>query len=92
MLLLWVPEKQLTYYIIAILIAVLLAISAFIVFKMRTYQKLQKEMKELNMVGLANFEKGALEHLNPNLTIDDQADLLPYDKKYEFPVEQLKLG
>ena len=49
-------------------------------------------MKELNMVGLANFEKGALEHLNPNLTIDDQADLLPYDKKYEFPVEQLKLG
>ncbi|KAJ3659798.1 hypothetical protein Zmor_011468 [Zophobas morio] len=85
-------EKQLTYYIIAILIVVLLAISAFIVFKMRTYQKLQKEMKELNMVGLANFEKGALEHLNPNLTIDDQADLLPYDKKYEFPVEQLKLG
>jgi len=42
--------------------------------------------------GLTHFEKGALESLNPDLTIDDQAELLPYNKKWEFPRRQLKLG
>ncbi len=31
--------------------------------------------------GLMHFEEGALECLNPDLTVDDQAELLPYDKK-----------
>lgn len=44
------------------------------------------------MAGLDNFEKGALECLNPELRVDDQAELLPYDKKWEFPREKLKLG
>lgn len=39
-----------------------------------------------------HFEEGALECLNPDLTVDDQAELLPYDKKWEFPRERLKLG
>lgn len=30
--------------------------------------------------------------INPNLGIDEQAELLPYDKKWEFPIERLKLG
>lgn len=38
------------------------------------------------------FENGALECLNPELTVDDQAELLPYDKTYEFPRNKLKLG
>lgn len=42
--------------------------------------------------GLMHFEEGALECLNPDLTVDDQAELLPYDKKWEFPRELLKLG
>lgn len=42
--------------------------------------------------GLMHFEEGALECLNPELTVDDQAELLPYDKKWEFPRERLKLG
>lgn len=42
--------------------------------------------------GLMHFEEGALECLNPDLTVDDQAELLPYDKKWEFPRERLKLG
>lgn len=33
-----------------------------------------------------------MENINPNLSLDDQAELLPYDKKWEFPIEQLKLG
>lgn len=42
--------------------------------------------------GLTHFEEGALECLNPELTIDEQAELLPYDKKWEFPREKLKFG
>jgi hypothetical protein len=59
---------------------------------MRNYKALQKEVDKLFTAGLENFENGALDHLNPNLTIDDQAELLPYDKRYEFPIEKLKLG
>lgn len=43
-------------------------------------------------MGLENFEKGNIENINPELGIDDQAELLPYDKKWEFPIEKLKLG
>jgi hypothetical protein len=46
----------------------------------------------LNIAGLANFEKGALESINPELPVDEQAELLPYDKKWEFPRDKLKLG
>ncbi|XP_031339412.1 vascular endothelial growth factor receptor 1-like isoform X2 [Photinus pyralis] len=56
------------------------------------YRKEKKLRRELKRAGLANFENGALESLNPELGIDDQAELLPYDKKYEFPREKLKLG
>jgi FMS-like tyrosine kinase 1 len=46
----------------------------------------------LNIAGLANFEKGALDSINPELSVDEQAELLPYDKKWEFPRDKLKLG
>lgn len=46
-------------------------------------------MKE---AGLANFEEGNLDQMNPELTLDEQADLLPYKSEYEFPKEKLKLG
>lgn len=42
--------------------------------------------------GLANFEAGAVNSINPELGIDEQADLLPYDARWEFPREKLKLG
>lgn len=48
--------------------------------------------KELIEAGLMHFEEGALECLNPDLTVDDQAELLPYDRKFEFSRERLKLG
>lgn len=49
-------------------------------------------MKELKAAGLANFNEGNIQGLNPELDLDEQADLLPYDKKYEFPREKLQLG
>lgn len=52
-----------------------------------------KELRrELKLLGLENFHNGNPENLNPELGIDDQAELLPYDKKFEFPIERLKLG
>jgi FMS-like tyrosine kinase 1 len=53
---------------------------------------LQKLKEELNLMGLANFEMGALESINPELPVDEQADLLPYDRTWEFPREKLVLG
>jgi FMS-like tyrosine kinase 1 len=46
----------------------------------------------LTIAGLANFEKGAMDSINPELPVDEQAELLPYDKKWEFPSDNLKLG
>jgi FMS-like tyrosine kinase 1 len=53
---------------------------------------LQKLQKELSLAGLANFEKGAVDSINPELPVDEQADLLPYDLTWEFPREKLILG
>lgn len=39
-----------------------------------------------------HFEEGAIENLNMDLGVEDQAELLPYDRKFEFPREKLKLG
>ncbi|XP_068907472.1 vascular endothelial growth factor receptor 1-like isoform X2 [Tenebrio molitor] len=79
-------------FAIVILIILIVAISIFVIIRMRNYKALQKEVDKLFTAGLENFENGALDHLNPNLTIDDQAELLPYDKRYEFPIEKLKLA
>lgn len=54
--------------------------------------KIAKEKKELRLAGLHNFEKGMTEAINPDLTLDQQTDSLPYDPKWEFPSSKLKLG
>ena len=38
------------------------------------------------------FVKGNPDSINPDLPIDEQTELLPYDKRWEFPRDQLKLG
>lgn len=50
------------------------------------------QIAELKAAGLANFEEGNIDSINPDISLDEQADLLPYDKKFEFPREKLKLG
>ena len=41
---------------------------------------------------LEMFDKGYPESINPDLPLDEQSELLPYDKIWEFPRERLKLG
>lgn len=38
------------------------------------------------------FVKGNPDSINPDLPIDEQTELLPYDRRWEFPRDQLKLG
>ena len=38
------------------------------------------------------FRKGDPASINPDLPVDEQTELLPYDRKWEFPHERLKLG
>lgn len=48
--------------------------------------------RELAAAGLLYFKEGVPKSLNPDLGIDEQAELLPYDDKFEFPAEKLQIG
>ncbi|XP_031632076.1 neuroglian-like [Contarinia nasturtii] len=50
------------------------------------------EQRNNSIYYLYKFEEGNIDCLNPELMLDEQADLLPYDRKYEFPREKLILG
>lgn len=54
-------------------------------------------MQKLNILlsGLSEkeFYNGAIENINPDLSVSDQAHLLPFQKAtWEFPRQNLKLG
>ncbi|XP_034952110.1 vascular endothelial growth factor receptor 1 isoform X2 [Chelonus insularis] len=77
--------------IISIIILVIFCVALIIYFSIKVHRE-KVIRKQLMEAGLTHFEEGAIECLNSELTIDDQAELLPYDKKWEFPRERLKLG
>ncbi|KAK9888940.1 hypothetical protein WA026_001159 [Henosepilachna vigintioctopunctata] len=78
------------YIIIIVCLMIVLSIAIVIIcWKDSRKRKLEFKLKEL---GLAYFEKGQIENLNSELGIEDQAELLPYDRKWEFPITNLKLG
>ncbi|KRT85113.1 Immunoglobulin, partial [Oryctes borbonicus] len=79
-----------TQVAVGILLVLLIAITIPLVYKIRKERQMKKILKQ---AGLSNFENGAVESINPNLGIDDQAQLLPYNKKsWEIPKERIKLG
>ncbi|KAL1506846.1 hypothetical protein ABEB36_006133 [Hypothenemus hampei] len=84
------PVSVVVYYYITGIIGLLLLVALIFIFiRIKKERQLRRELK---LLGLENFHKGSPENLNPDLLIDDQAELLPYNKKFEFPIEQLKLG
>lgn len=46
---------------------------------------------ELSPENFEEFLEGDPESINPDMTLDDQIGLLPYNAKYEFPRDRLKL-
>lgn len=51
-------------------------------------QALRKELESMKI----KFHNGDMDKWNDELSIEEQTDLLPYDKQLEFPVNKLKLG
>lgn len=51
-------------------------------------QTFKKQLEEIRL----EFEKGNIERWNPDLDIGAQAELLPYDSKWDVPRIKLKLG
>ncbi|XP_060666911.1 vascular endothelial growth factor receptor 1 isoform X3 [Drosophila nasuta] len=81
--------SKLWIWMLAIFFTVLIALCAFLAIR---YRQERKRHLALKAAGLANFEEGAVEHINPALSLDEQAELLPYDRGFEFPRDKLKLG
>lgn len=67
---------------------ILMACTLYIFLRCRRERNLRQELKSS---GLANFDRGDPDSIDFSLTLDEQADLLPYDRRYEFPREKLKL-
>ncbi|XP_055840031.1 vascular endothelial growth factor receptor 1 [Episyrphus balteatus] len=77
------------------IIAIVVFIAILIIFIIYLGIRILKErevLRQMKLAGLANFEEGALEQINPAMSLDEQADLLPYDRRFEFPRDKLKLG
>ncbi len=51
-----------------------------------------RKYKELTKAELELFVAGDPSAINPDLGVDDQAELLPYNREFEFPRERLKMG
>ncbi|XP_055921707.1 vascular endothelial growth factor receptor 1-like isoform X2 [Eupeodes corollae] len=80
-----------TGWIIAIVVFMGILIISVILLVIRVLKE-REVMRQMKLAGLANFEEGALEQINPAMSLDEQADLLPYDRRFEFPRHKLKLG
>lgn len=52
----------------------------------------RRRFEELKKAGLGEFELGNVENINPELPIDEQIHMLPYDPKFEFPRNKLEIG
>ena len=79
-------------YIIVGVVALILFSAISITYLCVRMRRKDKVIRKLNAIELKCFEQGNVEGISSKLTLDEQADLLPYDRKYEFPREKLKLG
>ncbi|CAH0759252.1 unnamed protein product [Diatraea saccharalis] len=78
--------------ILSVTIIVILTLIGLVIYLTWKIMKEKKFRKELAAAGLLYFKEGVTKSLNPDLGIDEQAELLPYDEKFEFPPEKLTLG
>ncbi|XP_026326483.1 vascular endothelial growth factor receptor 1 isoform X4 [Hyposmocoma kahamanoa] len=79
-----------TYLIvIGVIFFLLILLVAYLTWKIKKEKQFRKE---LAAAGLLYFKEGVKKSINPDLGIDEQAELLPYDDKFEFPSDKLVLG
>ncbi|XP_075234261.1 vascular endothelial growth factor receptor kdr-like [Lycorma delicatula] len=86
------PQSNKASFIWIVLFCIIVLLFAFIIiFLIRRVRKERAKRKQITN-GLRNFEQGQIGSINPDLDLAEQADLLPYNKKFEFPRKKLKLG
>ncbi|XP_064075126.1 vascular endothelial growth factor receptor 1 isoform X3 [Vanessa tameamea] len=84
------PFKSAIYLsIIGVILFCLVLLIIYLVWKIRKEKQFRKE---LAAAGLLYFKEGVTRSLNPELGIDEQAELLPYDERFEYPADKLILG
>lgn len=71
---------------------IILLLIILIVYLTLKIKKEKKFRKELAAAGLLYFKEGVTKSINPDIGIDEQAELLPYKEEFEFPAEKLMLG
>lgn len=65
---------------------------AMAVFLGKRIREDRKQKAELEMFSQKLFNINQNIPFNPDLPLDEQIDLLPYDNKWEFPIEKLTFG
>ncbi|XP_014218684.1 vascular endothelial growth factor receptor 2-like [Copidosoma floridanum] len=83
-------NQELYIWIAMIVWFITILISLLMYFYLKTQHAKFKE-KQLLKAGDTHFKEGAVDLINPELTIDERAELLPYDIRWEFPIEKLRL-
>lgn len=86
------PIANLNKGIVIGIVSIFLVLVFLTVYLCARVRREKKLIAILKASGLANFEEGNLESIDPDVNLDEQADLLPYNKDVEFPRDKLKLG
>ncbi|XP_014256747.1 vascular endothelial growth factor receptor 1 isoform X2 [Cimex lectularius] len=80
------------WILLACLICIAVVFFFIMVLLLKRVKKEKDLRKQLAEAGLSSFLEGQTESLNPDLGIAEQANLLPYDRKWEFPRHNLQIG
>ncbi|XP_047735886.1 vascular endothelial growth factor receptor 1 isoform X5 [Hyalella azteca] len=70
-------------------IFLLLVAAIVLIWRLRRERAKSKQRKELKRI---LFHDGKTDEINPQLMVEDQADLLPYDTSFEVPRDRIKIG
>lgn len=68
---------------------ILTAVIVVLIIKIRKEREYKMEVKALTV---ELFRDGETKHINPNVPISEQVEMLPYDKKYEIDRNDVTLG
>lgn len=82
--------SEFLFIIIYLIMGAVIMVIAFFFSKKYRDEKLNK--RELEFFSKTLFEQGQMQLYNPEIPLDEQIDLLPYDSRFEFPKERLILG
>ncbi|XP_040570553.1 vascular endothelial growth factor receptor 1 [Lepeophtheirus salmonis] len=79
--------------ILVVVVIVILALFIFIIFLAICLKRYADKNKKLSAQQVHELIKGHPESMNPDMDIQEQAHLLPYNKdEFEFPRDRLKIG